>query len=637
MHSQVNAQFGRRNTVAGDDLNMRNTSDTTNKKSVKSDDKISIYFFLPHDTLKKQLDTSLQLVHRNPLLNLWDIDLGNFASASKSLLFTPHESAMRQSGFQLSYPFLGSWPQTKFYATTRPFTDLYYRLGTKQEQMLEIMHTQNIKPNWNVMASYAKIGSPGMYSLQKTNHDKVEFNTNYQSQNQRYRLMASIQYRKIQQDENGGILFDSLLYDLRYNDKRLLPVRFDKIGENSSSVKNYYRHASINLEQSYFLGNYTNGMLPDSSIQNDFKPRFGLRHQLYTSSEHQRYKDLAADSLNYSKLEWRENLIEDSVVARAYITQFGNKFSLAGNLYWKKRILQADAGYGVEIDKVEFKSYVKNYLNNYLFASINKAAFSNSDFNYGSSFKFYFLGNALGNLEFDLYAGKSLSEKLGKLKFRFQQSIQQAPYIFSYYQSNKYSQENTFLKQTISHLQANYTNEKYKLNMSLHSFVIANYIFRDSNWRPSQYNKAIPISQFQLNKSFHWKNFVFDNQVLMQEVDESSPIHLPKMSLRVRWAYESLIFNNKLRIATGIDSRYNTGYLADNYLPAFNTFTPQYVARVSNVPQVSYFFNFGVRRYRAFISFDELQQILTANNMNFPHYAAQNFMARFGFHWVFIN
>jgi hypothetical protein len=123
----------------------------------------------------------------------------------------------------------------------------------------------------------------------------------------------------------------------------------------------------------------------------------------------------------------------------------------------------------------------------------------------------------------------------------------------------------------------------------------------------------------------------------MQEVDESSPIHLPKMSLRVRWAYESLIFNNKLRIATGIDSRYNTGYLADNYLPAFNTFTPQYVARVSNVPQVSYFFNFGVRRYRAFISFDELQQILTANNMNFPHYAAQNFMARFGFHWVFIN
>jgi hypothetical protein len=104
-----------------------------------------------------------------------------------------------------------------------------------------------------------------------------------------------------------------------------------------------------------------------------------------------------------------------------------------------------------------------------------------------------------------------------------------------------------------------------------------------------------------------------------------------------RKAYQNFILKKKLQIATGLETRYNTGYQTDVYNPLIFGFASQQSYKIGNIPQFNYFFNFKVKRFRSSISFDELQQFFVRNNLNYKGYAAQNFIIRFGFHWVFIN
>jgi hypothetical protein len=618
--------------------NTMSPNDSLKKFQNKTDDNIHIVCFTQKDTARLALDSSIQCLHKNPLLSIWDIDLGNFASSSQSICFNPSLAPNRISGFQTQTHFKAQWPNFKYYNTTRPHTNLYYRLGSKQEQIIEVSHTQNPSPNWNITASYAKIGSPGMYKLQKTNHDVVKLSTHYMSNNKRYNLFGGLAYNKIQQDENGGILYDSLLQYVEYNNKRLLPVRLGQIEKNSAAMKNYYREASVNVEHSYFVGKTTIAYNKDSAEKTTlFKPIFGVKHTLYSTFEYQRFKDLLPDSLFYNKLNQKIFLNNDTIVSRYYTTQIGNQFMLQSNVTWKEKLFQIEAGYGIELASPQTKNFNAWYVNNFLIANLHKSAYAKKEWMYDAHAKFYFSGNAIGNLHLHAEAGRKFDGKLGILHIGFDQTIQQSPYIFSYYQSNFYVQQNKFNKQTITCLSGEYANTFLNIKLGVKNYLMRNYFYRDTNLSPKQFTNAIPLLQAHLDKQFRIRSFVFDQSYLYQQVSNKSPIHLPQFSLRFRIAYENYIFKKKLQIATGIDVRYNTPFYIDQYNPIFNAFVPQYGQRFANVPQTSYFFNFKVKRYRASISFDELQQIFTTNNINYPSYPAQNFIMRFGFHWVFIN
>ncbi|NJO25216.1 MAG: putative porin, partial [Bacteroidia bacterium] len=66
-----------------------------------------------------------------------------------------------------------------FFNTTKPYTELNYTLGSRVEQMIEVMHTQNIRPQWNASMQYRLINSPGFFKNQKTNHNNYLFTSWY--------------------------------------------------------------------------------------------------------------------------------------------------------------------------------------------------------------------------------------------------------------------------------------------------------------------------------------------------------------------------------------------------------------------------------------------------------------------------
>jgi len=612
--------------------------DTSKNKQSKTDDRIVIYSFTLADTARQVLDSSISFLNRNPILNTWQIDLGNFGTAQKSLLFSPSMKANIAFGIESIQPYLFTQDNQKFYNTTRPYSNIYYRMGSKLEQMIDILHTQNIQPNWNFALNYRKIGSPGNYVNQGVNHDNASFTTNYLSNNNRYSFNASFLYNKLQQDENGGIQSDTFLTNPIYANNKLIPVAVDALSLNRSTVSNYYRNVSLNFTQNYFLGKY-------DTIGNDslgknilFKPMFGIQHQFYSNFNYARFKDLTPDSTFYFPLELPTFAKRDSVFANQFLNTLGNAFSFIGNIRFKKKILQTEAGYGIELETPHNAYFDETYFNNFLFSKINKPSLQKNEWQYDAAVKFYFSGErAIGNFNLTTHAGKMISPTIGKIDIGFEQSLQSAPYLMADFGTNYLQLKTSFSKQTISKFYFSHSNLKYKTNLHFNYYVIGNYIYRDTSLMAKQDANVIPVLQGLLSKRFVWNKLIFDNDFLLQYASNNSPIQLPNFASRHRVAYESKLIKNKLQTAVGFDFRYHSPFFTDHYSPLYFSFVTNYTNKISNYPQAAFFFNFKVKRFRASFAIDELQNFVLKNNMNYHLYPAQNYTFRFGFHWAFIN
>jgi hypothetical protein len=633
-HAQIFSNNPVGNTMSSD---QKIISDSNSKKQITTDDKIQLSYTKANDTTNITPDTTISLLHRNPLLSIWDVDLGNLASASNSLYFSPDLNPSLQLGLRSIRPYLKTWDSLKFYNTTRPYTDLYFRIGGKQEQMIKLLHTQNITPSWNIAVEYQKIGSPGYYKLQRTNHDHLTLNTQYKSNNLRYEAKAALLYNKIQQDENMGILDERFLSDANYNDKRLVPVKTinSNEGTNRSSVTNYYRNLSLNLQQQYFIGKADSVLSEDSTEKKyTFKPYFGIKHRFYADYSFYRFKNLNPDS---TQLEI-PLVTGDSLESKYLLGQVGNAFSLTGDIYFRGKLCQAEAGYGVELESPNNYGLNETYVNNYVFASIQKSASSAKEWMYNGTLKFYFTGNAIGNTLLQLQTGLNLAEKYGQIRTGLRFSIQSPSYLQTHIQSNYYLASTALNKQTITQVYLKYINVFRKTSIDFNYYTIGNFIyFENESLKAQQYSKIIPLFQVQLNKEIAINHFHLYNHIALQGLPPNPAIHVPIWTSRHTLSYENYIFKKKLQVATGIEARYNTGFYTDQYNPYLFGFAAQQNYTILNTPQLSCFFNFKVKRYRATIAFDELQQFYTRNNINFNGYAAQNAMLRFGFHWVFIN
>lgn len=612
-------------------------SDTSHKKQITTDDKVRITFFTLSDTLRQAPDSSIHLLHRNPLIGRWDIDLGNTGTSVQSLMFQPNLDPGMKLGPESHLPYLKGPNELRFYQTTRPYTDLYYRIGSKQEQIISLMHTQNITPNWNVSASYGKTGAPGSYKLQRTNHDHATLTTHYLSTRQRYELKGALMYNKFQQDENKGITDERYLSDAAYNDKRLVPVFAvnGTAGSNRSATTNYFRDASLMFDQQYFLGKADSVLNEDSTATSyRFRPVAGIRHRLYADYAYHRFRDEAPDSL-YNELALNPY---DSVQLKYFLNGIGNTLSLSGDLRFRGKLMQAESGYGLEVERALNGSYRNRFLNNFIFADINKRADTTGEWLYHASLKFYFTGNAIGNTLLSAMAGRKLKGTGGEISTGFDFSLQSPTYQQTHYESNSFAIDQNLHKQSITKLFVRYRNSAYRALLEFNYYTLTQVIyFPNATLQAAQYNAVIPVFQLHLQKEIQVRRFYLSNDFLLQHLTDNPAISLPLIAGRHSLSYRNMILKKKLQVATGLDLRYNMSYRADQYNPYIFGFAAPGTQVISNVPQVSYFFNFKVKRFRASVSFDELQQFVARNNINYPGYAAQNFIMRFGFHWVFIN
>lgn len=636
------------NQVPGTPTTLMNAPqrDTTNKTNTSDwvDFKARIYYRSIYSTRQQKPDTNIHHFHRRPFTQPWYINTGNTGSPAKNLLFTTERRTGPTLGYHSFDVYRYNIDSLRYYNTNRAYSDFSYQLGSKAEQVVKILHTQNISPRWNFGVEYRKINSPGFYKAQRVSSDNANLTTNYTGKNQRYQLFGAITYNKEQNDENGGIVSDSFLTDAAFRDRKTVPVRFSNDGysDHRSAVTTLQRDFSILLYHHYTLGKYDTLYSEDSSQYSvKLRPRFRITHRFLLSSEKYQYKDLRPDSLRYTDFFQKQFASGDSVFMAQKWFRLDNSFMLNGFMGKAEKQLSFSAGIGIRTDKFttayDIGGNSNSFLSNYLIASIGKEAATIKQWNYSADAKFFFTGDAAGNFVVNANIGKGISDKIGSLQIGFKQELNNAPYNYTIYQNQYTKVTNSFNKESVTTLYGIVSNEPLQLNLAVKNYLIANYFYLNELQQFAQSADAFNITQVSLNKVFRLGSFVLDNELAYQQKTGNAPVNIPALMGRHQLSFEKGIFKNALKIATGIDVRYHTNYQPSAYSPFFNRYYYQSTYSVSNTPEVALFFNFKIKNFRSYIMGDQLQQLFARNTIYAPGYAAPNAMIRFGFSWVLIN
>ncbi len=599
------------------------------------------------------MDSSLHTFYRTPFSEPWNQDLGNFGSPIQSQFFTPEDRLGPTLGYHVMDAYRFNPDSLNYYNTTKPYIIFSYRLGSKLEQLTDVMVTRNIKPNWNFSAQYRKTISPGFYPIQRNNHDNANFTTNYKSSNERYELHAALVYNKEQHDENGGLTYPGQLDSADYSDRKTVNVNYQNelYSVTRSSVFNVQRDFGLLLQHSYTWGR------PDTTYNQDstsytYKliPRFRITHKLQLSTEKHDFKDLIPDSLRYTGL-FNHSFANggyyipnqsDTVFSEQKWFWIDNRLLLNGLLGKPGRQLEIDAGIGNRIDQFTtyngIRSTSSNMVDNYLIGEVKKEALTSGQWFYQANAQLFFSGPDAGNFLLHGSLGRDLKNNGGTLEAGVQQQLNSAPYSYTIYQNEYYTFTKSYDKESISQVygQLNFTKLRFSAGAKL--YVIDNYIYINEKGLPDQYKDPFNISQAWIRKLFKLGNIILDNELVYQTQTGSAPVNIPTLMGRHQLSYELGLFNNALRLVAGVEVRYNTAYHPSGYDPLLNRFYYQNSVYIGNVPQCEVFFNFRVtKRFRGFLMADELQQAFTTNRILYPGYPAPNVVIRFGFSWVLIN
>lgn len=279
-------------------------------------DSITIYYRYFDSTRSRTIDSSINDFYTRFPLPYRFHSLGNYGTAAQSLIFDPFMKVGFDAGFHAYDIYRFTPTNTRLYQTTRPYTELSYLLGSKAEQLISFLHTQNKKDNFNFTIEYRFSNAPGAIKNQNASHNNFRFTTHYRSPNRKYGMNLIYLSNKAASSENGGLQDVKLLDSLRLNDPYELETRLGRAGaarrnlfNTTVTTGNVYKETVLLLRQFYDFGK-KDSIITDSTAYKIFYPRFRLEHTFrFTGSSFQFFDELA-DSVRYQ--QYFNHTISDS-------------------------------------------------------------------------------------------------------------------------------------------------------------------------------------------------------------------------------------------------------------------------------------------------------------------------------------
>lgn len=570
--------------------------------------------------------------------------LGNNGGPARSVTFAPRMTGGFDAGFHSFDRYGFNHENARIYTTNRPYSELYYMIGSQKEQQLGLVHTQNRTDRFNFGFEYQKIFSPGFFRSQATGHDIYRLTSRFNSRNKRYNAYLSYYFNKYNNGENGGIRNPAQMDDPDYNQRQTLDVNLGNYASTGNSslfntvipVKTGYTQSSFLLVQQYDWGKGDSIHVNDTTDIYKFDPVFRVQYSLKYSNDDYNYTDGQPDTTFYTrKYGWAFN--GDTVRARHNWRTLSNdvsliQFPIRGNL---AHFISAGARYdhisGTFLDAdISF--------NNLALHGEYRNKTRNKLWDFSAKGEFYIAGQNIGDYNVKGMLSRYLNETLGNIHLSFSNVNREPSYVYKYFSSTYDSWYNTGLaKENITQLQFAADNAKLKYNLAVNYFVIGNYTYFENYYQSTQAPAVFNLLQIVFSKHFQVKRFNWYADVAFQQVHGDGRVNVPVIWTRHRFTYENRLFNN-LNLITGIEAKYNTSYYADDYSPVTGQFVYQNTQKaVYNYPDLAAFIHFRIKSFSAFIRGENLNTFLGKNNYAAPLYPYNNFSFRLGIRWWFIN
>ncbi len=562
-----------------------------------------------------------------------NLNTGNIGSAEKNFQI-PLVSNSKFKTRPETFGFFGHQPDNRmFYFSKKPYTNIQFILGQKQELNVHVIHAHQFGKNCNVAFDFNRIRSTGFYQRQSTNNTSVDLDGWFRSPSNRYLLLADFYWKGTDDQENGGIKNDS---DFEY--ATLLDRKIVDINLTDAETRQRQRGAWIKQYWSFGAIIDTLTSLSDSTlIRTKISPSWAIVHTIEISDKKYIYSDRDPLSGFYQNVLLDTNITNDSTYhwklengVWLELFQFRNRV--------QERSLYGKAGIKNETGEIFQDSIYSSFTNWMLDGSLSYN-------NRNEKSKKYFTGvNVLGSyvvLGYNRndYVLKAVAGKKNKYEISAAQKKQSPDFIYSHYSGNHYTWLNNFYSSTQTDVFGTWMQPLGKNNtiaVTGGMQLFQDPIYFNENSIPEQFLGTVQNLSARVHLTLGTKIVKSITDFSWNKLPDQSVLRIPEFLIRESIFGDFKLFKKALQMQTGVDAFWYSSYFGDTYNPNLSQFYLQNIKKTGNYLYLSPWVSIKVKSVRIFVKADHVNAGLMGRNYYLiPHYPQNDFALKFGLSWVF--
>ncbi|WP_237588623.1 putative porin [Polaribacter sargassicola] len=515
--------------------------------------------------------------------------------------------------------------EIKYYEVPTPTTEITYRTGLQQGQVVDAIFTVNFSKRLNVAMSYKGLRSLGAYRRSLSSNGNFRSSFHYITKEGQYQIRGHFTSQDFFNQESGG-LPDTEIEKFESNDPDYTTRSY--LDVNLDDAENQFDSGRMYIEHSYKLV-----ASKDTINKKDFS-NLKIGHVLTNESKTYEFIQTTETTDIFGEIndaDANDKKAKSTIFNNEFNLEFNSKYVL-GKFKAKTNLTKYTYGYDTilnsnsTIDKIKLKGGAIS------FGADWNAKIKNFKLNADVSIT---PGNS--RLSGNFLKGEAVYEKDSVLSVKaslllsskspnFNTLLHQSEY-------DDYNWQNNF--SNINTRDLGFVLSSNWINATLNFTNIDNYTYFSENNKPLQFDGQIVYLKLKANKEFKYKKFALDNTVMYQNVSSGSSVfRVPEIVSRNTFYYQDYWFKGKpMLVNIGATLKYFTKYKMNAYNPLLAEFTLQNTQEIG-FPSLDVFFNAQVRRTRLFFKIDNVTSSITPKNYySAPNYPYRDFTIRFGLVW----
>ncbi len=556
-----------------------------------------------------------------------------------------------------------------YYNVPTPLTEIFAKSTYEQGQILDMLVSINLTPQYNFTIAHKGYKSLGKYQNTRSRGNQFRFISNFKSKNQLSHWRFHFVSQNIFNQENAGLDPDSIYFFEQATNYFVLDESGNQI-ENEDGTFEMIEYDGY-LDRSRLSGMIlSEGSLYSKRFFSDFEKviltsgkegdnNLALNYQFTHEYKKIQYRDPRSDKLFGDVLEFINN---DQAVSdqNRYIEQ-ENRLILSSN---SNKLGKIRLAYSFTNWDNSFKIYENQKIDDSIFELnqkqsnisfdwkkiLNKYSFElnfnkSSEDNFKSDYiSLNIKGNPIKNINFEI--SSSIIDKSPNFNFKLYRSAYKS---YNWYNDNLYDEKISNINLKLSYkdllvLTADY-NEIDNYTFFRES---TNALFGETDTKRlavvNQADNKINYYSLKMFSKIDFGKFSLVNTARYQKkeqevsIDNLSTLNVPEWVTRNTIMYSADVFNKSLFIQTGLTFNYFTKFFADYYNPLISEFVTQNYKEIGEFPRFDFFFNAKIQQTRVFIKVEHLNSSFTGYDYySDPFSPYRDMSVRLGLVWNFFS
>jgi hypothetical protein len=529
----------------------------------------------------------------------------------------------------------------QFYNTRAPYTRFIYNgtlfvSSTFEQTDIEVLHTQNITPEWNAGLMYRRYGARGLLQNEGTDSRTFTLFTSYSGK--RYAAHAGYIFNRSDNKHNGGVSDDGNVRDTVI-DARVIPINLRQAAEKAATNTFFLTH-SYGIPLNFFRKDADSLRAGEGTMV-----YFGNTME-YTTA-YRNYTDVIAPTDTVGRDYYRNVFNIDSTMTKdtMHTSLFDARLFVSLQPFAPDFIIsKIEGGVGYRhLSNYYFKpeDYIRpvnNATQNNFYIYANALGVFRRYLSWSAFARYDVTGFNQNDLFFKADASLSIYPlpKGIHLRGSFSIDFHTPDYFLHHYFSNHLKWDNAYTQTIENKIQVSLDVPDWNTALSFGHALLQSPVVFDTTATPVQFNEAVSIFSATLKNDFQFWLLHLNTRLLFQRSSHQYIVPLPLLSANAAFYGEFELVKNVLRMQLGVDVYYNTKYYAYGYSPAAGAFHLQDKREIGDFPYIDVFVNMKWKRATIFIKYLNLgQEWGNKDYFSALHYIKPQRVIKVGIAWPF--